>query len=120
MLKIIEKIGHRYETYIKLEYDAENTVLFAHTQNAYHALNKISSRTEYITGTDSTLKKYLFLNNTIHPEPETNANFFLGAARTREEEIRYIAATIRELHLKKSVPLHKFGITFPDLEKYAA
>ena len=120
MLKILSKIGQKYRVSVKLEYDTDNPVLFAHTRNAYDALNKISAKNEHISGQFSELKNQLFRHDISPAKPDTElSSYTLMAAKNRDEEVRYIAAKIRELHQLQNIPLHKFSVTFPDIEKYA-
>jgi exonuclease V gamma subunit len=44
-------------------------------------------------------------------------NFF--AFPSREEEVEWIARSIREVASERKVPLHKILVTFPDLESYS-
>ncbi len=39
--------------------------------------------------------------------------------KNKEQEVAFIAATVKKLHQQTGLPLHQFGITFPDLENYA-
>jgi len=119
MIDLIDKLGQHYAVEIKLEYDSENPGLFLHTYNAYDSLKKIADRVNQIEGNTDTLNKNLFTGYKSEQSiSEISAKFEIHKMLNRDEEIRYIAADIREL-FQQGIPLHRIGVTFPDLEKYA-
>lgn len=119
MLKIINFIKDLCDIQIKVEYDSENMELFKHTHDVFEALSHLSDEIvedrETIDGMSRTLFK---TDPRKNPKLKSNTPIFVKCAENRKHEVRYIVSRIKNLHLKKNVPLRKIGITFPDLESY--
>lgn len=121
MIDLIRLMSDQYPVHIKLDYDQSNHDLFAHTYEAFDALRRLPgtaiSTDKNITLPGQTLFGY---GKTEQIAADTVPRFIEIGAPTREAEVRQIAATIRQLYHQDKVPLHRIGVTFPDLERYAA
>ena len=120
MIGIIKKLADRYNISIKLEYDPVNESLFSHTYNAFDALKPLASKITTRGNGKSDIHKFLF--NAAGPDKNQERykdEFIIRSLPSREDEVKYIAGTIRDLYRKKDMPLHRIAVTFPNLEKYA-
>ena len=121
MIKFIRILGENYQVHIKLEYEQSNHDLFAHTYQAFDALRRLPDVNVIPVSDDSVLSRNLFgFGQPERIKTEHDPRFIEIHAATREAEVKQMAATIRQLYHQDKIPLHRIGITFPDLEKYAA
>jgi ATP-dependent helicase/nuclease subunit B len=121
MLELVKKLSENYQVNIQLEYDTDNESLFKHTYNAFDALKPLVSTTRKKSDNASDLQKFLFTNRVPDKiNPNYKKKFTIRSLPVREDEVRFIAGTIRDIFQKENVPLHKMAVTFPDLEKYAS
>jgi ATP-dependent helicase/DNAse subunit B len=119
MFELVNSLKKICDVQIKLEYSSENEELFKHTSNAYERLSRMSDQIVELKDDFTAFSQNLFnptkVTDEVHNFPVTvEINRFYS----RVDEIGFIATKIKELHHQKGIPLHKIGITFPDLEKY--
>jgi ATP-dependent helicase/DNAse subunit B len=124
MLDFIKKVRAWCRVEVKLEYNEQNQELFAHTRQAFNALKVLSSEVIEDSTAGDLIYRYFF-KSTVQAKPAhssaryTAASYTCRELKNKEQEVTFIAATVKNLHLQTGVPLHRFGITFPDLENYA-
>ena len=108
---------------IKLDY-IEETIenefpVIEHTARAYQFLQN-SAPSVSSAGKAGPIEKLLFRHDAEISQPvPPGKDILIQPAMRRSEEIAFIAAYVKRLHLHKKIPLHKIGITFPSLEQYA-
>jgi ATP-dependent helicase/nuclease subunit B len=118
MYTLIEKLGAWYDVHLKLEYQAENLDLFAHTSAAYERFFKMGAEIIKIDS-ENNLSISLFNRQTVMPEKLDQINRIeTTALKHREEEIEFMAWRIRRLNLDLHIPLHKIAVTFSNMERY--
>ncbi len=119
MFTFIERCSHWLDIHVKLEYTAENTLLFHHTAQAMERFLKMKpqivkeSKTTLLSGA---LFNRRNLNGPIKKIPHTSIE--VHALKNREDEVAFMAATIRRLNLEQNIPLHRMAVTFANLENY--
>jgi len=119
MLEFIRKVKSWCSVEVMLEYNPKNPELFHNTVNACEALNTMADKID--TGFDGTkeIEQHLYkFDSGLQNKIEVRGKIVIHEALNREQEISIIAAKIKELHFNEKVPLHKMGITFPNLESY--
>ncbi len=118
MFLFIEKVSRWAEVNIKLEYDKANPALFRHTIQAAKRIMAMNAQVQK-SNTEGYLARFLF-----NPEPTAGKKkdftnrIEIQALSSRREEVAFIAAKIRELHFEHKIPLHRFAVTFANLERY--
>jgi ATP-dependent helicase/DNAse subunit B len=119
MFQLVNSLKEICDVQIKLEYSSKNKALFKHTSDAYERLSIMSDRIVELNDDMSVFSQRLFnpseATDQVHIFPVT---LEINRLYNRADEIGFIATKIKELHHQNGVPLHKIGITFPDLEKY--
>jgi len=119
MFEFVSSLKKMCDVQIKLEYSSENEELFKHTSNAYERLSRMSDQIIELNDDFNLFSQRLFnptkVTDQAHDFPVT---LEMNGFYNRVDEIGFIATKIKELHHQKGIPLHKIGITFPDLEKY--
>jgi ATP-dependent helicase/nuclease subunit B len=119
MLEFIRKIKSWCSVEILLEYNPENLELFQNTSNAFEALNSIADKTISIQNSSNEIEKHLYkFDSGLQGKIHVTEKIIIQKAQNREQELCIIAAKIKELHFNNEVPLHKIGVTFPNLEAY--
>lgn len=119
MLEFIRKLKSWCSVEIMLEYTAENKELFQNTSNAFDALSSIAEKTESIHESVNQIEKHLYkFDSGLHNKIDVTQNISIQKAQNREQELCIIAAKIKDLHINSGVPLHKIGVTFPNIEAY--
>jgi len=119
MLKFIRKVRSWCDVEILLEYNSKNPDLFQNTFNAFEALNSLSDRTDNLQDSSSEIGKHLFqFDSLLSKKIDVTEKITIQKAQNPEQEVSIIAAKIKDLHFNNNVPLHKIGVTFPNLESY--
>jgi len=119
MLKFIAKVKQWCDIDIKLDHNVHNQALFKHTSNAYDALTKIADEVYEQRSHEDVFYHFLFTTiDTLAAEEKSKNEIYIQKTKDRKEEVAYIAATIKRIHQQDKIPLHKIGITFPDMELY--
>lgn len=114
----IEKVSQWTQIHVKIGFVAENSELFEHTAEAVNRFRKMGG--QIIAEEASALARRLFNRPLIGSETvDQRGRIAIQSLQEREEEVSFIAAQIRELHLKKNIPLHRMAVTFSDMERYA-
>jgi len=119
MIQFIEQVKEWCQVEIKLEYDERNLELFAHTRPAFEALHKFATEVKQEKPGQDLLYTSLFKTEGAPAFVSDREKFSWHILKNKEQEIAFIAATIKKLHQQTGVPLYQFGVTFPDLENYA-
>ena len=119
MLEFIRKSHGWCRVEIKLEYDPKNFDLFAHVQPAYDALKKMAASEVQVEAEQDFLYHHFFNTNYTGKPAVCGDRFVITGLKNKEQEVAFMASSIRKLHLENRIPLYQFGISFPDLEKYA-
>ncbi len=120
MIDIIKILAESYQILIQIEYDPQNSVLFSHSYKAFDVLKPLASKVTTRTNPKVDWHKFLFNRDIpVKNRKELENVLHVRSVSSRINEVKYIAAKIRELYLEKNIPLHRIGVTFPDLEKYA-
>ena len=118
MVRFIGLMSRQLNVIVKLDYVHQNPAMFAHAQEAYErltALNPIESSSD----APADWEALLFSKQTFEEKLPLHKNVMIQPCRDRQQEVAFIAAYVKRLHLEKNIPLHKIGITFPSLEQYA-
>jgi len=119
MLEFIRKIKSWCSVQVMLEYSQENIELFQNTSNAFEALNSLADITETIQNSSNQIEKHLYkFDSGLTSKIDIKNRITIQKAQNREQELCIIAAKIKDLHFNSGIPLHKIGITFPNLEAY--
>jgi ATP-dependent helicase/DNAse subunit B len=119
MFQLIDILKDMCDVEIKLEFSEENEELFKHTNDAYERLSMLSSQIITLEDDHHKLGRHIF--NSTHSDVQIESistNIEINKLHSRVDEINFIATKIKQLHHQKNIPLHKIGITFPDVEKY--
>lgn len=119
MIRAVNLLKNWVDIEIKLEYSAGNQPLFENTSRAYTELKNLAVAEEK-TAREDPLSANLFQLVDMNC-PLKNMRDIITIQRTADQgmELNYIAVQIKKLHLGQSIPLHKIGVTFPNLEKSA-
>ncbi len=118
MVRFIGLMSRQLNVIVKLDYVHENPAMFAHAQEAYDrlkALNPIESS----RNAPAKWEALLFSKQALEDKLPLHKNVMIQPCRDRQQEVAFIAAYVKRLHLEQNIPLHKIGITFPSLEQYA-
>jgi len=119
MLEFIRKIKSWCSVQVMLEYSQENIELFQNTSYAFEALNSIADITETVQNSSNEIEKHLYkFDSGLTSKIDLKNRITIQKAQNREQELCIIAAKIKDLHFNSDIPLHKIGITFPNLEAY--
>jgi ATP-dependent helicase/DNAse subunit B len=120
MLEFISKLKAHVDIHICLTYSDTNQQLFKHTQNAYEAIKRLADTIKTEKYSAEGLESVLF-NDTSDKSRHLpgEKKYFIQAAQNKLEEISFIASKIKCLHHQHNIPLHRIGVTFPNLETYA-
>lgn len=123
MQLFFEKVRSFCNLKIKLDYLPEKHAgqfpVFEHVHRAYEILSGLQPTT-IDSGVAGVWEERLFRNDLPEGQPlQCPGNVLIQPAARRSEEVAFIANYVKRLHLSEGVPLHKIGITFPSLEKYA-
>jgi len=119
MLNFIQKAKRWCDIEIKLEYMYKNPDLFFHTSDAFNALSKLATTIKENNENDFGLESNLFaFGNTDYAKLNLTNKIILRQARSKEDEVEFIATKIKRLYFEKNIALHQIGITFPNLETY--
>jgi ATP-dependent helicase/DNAse subunit B len=119
MFRLIDILKENCDVEIKLEYDAENEELFKHTTDAYERLSIRSDQIINLDDDQNELNQRIFKSTASSDQLNSlSTNIEIYKLHSRVDEINFIATKIKQLHHQANMPLHKIGITFPDLEKY--
>ena len=119
MIRFLLMAKKYYDIEVKLEYNARNEHLFAHTTNAFEALSALADRSIQHEEDRTAVADLLFnpdrqnLNRSALKVPVT-----IRRALIRSDELRMIACDIKQLSADSQIPLHRIGLTFPEIEKY--
>lgn len=118
MYLFIEAASKWTKVNIKIDYLEQNTDLFGQTQPVIERFKKMGA--QFIqTDEDSKLAISLFnRKKNIAERIKLNKSILKIPAENREQEINQIAATIRQLSEERNIPLHRFAVTFPNMETY--
>jgi len=119
MLHFIRFARMQVDIDLKIEFEAGNEHLFRHTVNAFDALSAIADRTIYHPQDRTGIAHCLF--NPARPKTagtRLKVPVNIIGATTRSDELRIIAQAVKDLTVKRHQPLHKIGITFPELDTY--
>jgi ATP-dependent helicase/nuclease subunit B len=119
MIEFIAKVKDWCQVEIKLEYNEQNQELFAHTRPAFEALQKFASSVMQEKSQQDLLYRHFFKTDFTATPLDRRDKITWQVLKNKDQEIAFIAATIKELHQQSGLPLSRFGVTFPDLEKYA-
>ena len=118
--KFISKLKAHADIHICLTHSNTNQQLFKHTQNAYEALKRLADTVKMEKYSAKGLESVLF--NDPHDKSRhlpDEKKYFVQSAQNKLEEISFIASKIKSLHHQHNIPLHRIGVTFPNLETYA-
>jgi ATP-dependent helicase/DNAse subunit B len=113
----IDKARQVLDVHIKLEYLAENSSLFAHTAEAYQRFSAMPA--QLIVTPPTRLAANLFNRRAMPAVDGDYSRFTIQAVNQRRDEVAFMAAQIRRLHLEEEIPLYRIAVTFSDLERYA-
>ncbi|MCK5033411.1 MAG: hypothetical protein KAS18_07245, partial [Calditrichia bacterium] len=119
MLDFIRKAKSYCSIEVLLEFNPKNIELFQNTVNAYEALRSIADSTETIQGYSIEIEKHLYkFESGLRDKIDLSDKITIQKSQNREQELCVIASTIKDLHFNHGIPLHRIGITFPNLEAY--
>jgi ATP-dependent helicase/DNAse subunit B len=118
LLNFIQKAAAYCHVEIKVDYIAENQALFQHTKIAYEKICEFGAKEVKSESSNSFGVSLFNRENTEKRIP--NEKYQIVSAKDATAEVEFIAAKIKEFHLSHQIPLNKFAITFPHLEKYAS
>ena len=119
MYRLIEILKGFCDIEIKLEYSDKNTELFRHTADAYEKLSMMSDQVIPVEEEHSEFNHLIFNSKGSADQFDTlPLKIDIKKVHNRIDEISLIASSIKYLHHVKEIPLHKIGITFPNVEKY--
>jgi len=118
MFRFIEKATAFAQVHIHLDFNKNNHDLFSHVQPAVLRFSKMGAA--FIEDSVSqTLSACLFNRSAKEAPPlKLRQQITVQPLTRRAEEVAFIAATIRQLHLKNHLPLSQIAVTFPNLERY--
>jgi len=117
MYLFIEKASRWTEVRVKLDYVAENEELFAHTKEAFNLLRDMKAQVIIDPSTPFALR--LFNQQALSaPKSGSAEKYLIQATRQRQDEVSYIAARIRRLHMEESMELSRIAVTFSDMDHY--
>ncbi|MGD9486562.1 MAG: PD-(D/E)XK nuclease family protein [Calditrichaceae bacterium] len=118
MYEFIGKIKEWCQVHIKIEYVDHNHDLFRHTSAVISRFEVMGAQVETISH-PGPLARRLF--NRDHEE-ETKSGLHnhveIQPLQNRRDEVAFMAAKARDLHLNKKLPLDRIALTFSDMERY--
>ncbi len=118
MYQFIGKASQWLPVKVKLEYCASNPLLFKHTAEALHRFEKMGAQIIEESGS-GTLSACLFNRKLTNEAPaDISKRIQIQPLADKETEVEYIAARIRELHLKDKIPLNRIAVTFSNMDRY--
>jgi ATP-dependent helicase/nuclease subunit B len=119
MIDFIKKMKQWCDLQIKLDYLPANKQLFQHTYAAYDSLRKYADQIIETSDKPDWIAQQLFKMDFISAgKMRSKKKIMIRKARNRREEISFIAAAIKQYYHKYNIPLHKIGVTFPNVETY--
>jgi ATP-dependent helicase/DNAse subunit B len=118
MVRFIGLMSRQLNVIVKLDYVHQNQSMFAHTKEAYDRLKALNPIEKNRNKPDD-WEILLFSKQSFEGKMSLNKEVLIQPCRDRQQEVAFIAAYVKRLHLEKNIPLHKIGITFPSLEQYA-
>jgi ATP-dependent helicase/nuclease subunit B len=117
MIRFLGIIKSWLDIEVKIDYVAQNSILFAHTKPAFESLSILADKIIKYEPRNEPLALNLF--NSDAKTVQYNKSNCIKMFRDKESEVSGIAAEVRRLHKEKGLPWHRIGITFPDQESYS-
>ena len=119
MLEFIRKIKLCCSVEVMLEFNQNNLELYQNTLNAYESLKSMADFTETIQGNSTEIEKHFYkFDSDLKDKIDLSDKITIQKAQNREQELYLIASNIKDLNLNQGIPLHRIGVTFPNLEVY--
>ena len=118
MFHFIEKAAHFLEVQVKIEYCHQNPILFRHTLPAVERFRQTGA--EIREESQASSIAHVLFNRDKPPGEKihTDKQIEIQSLKSREEEVAFIAAKIRQIHQLEQIPLQRIAVTFSNLERY--
>nr|HQU73611.1 exodeoxyribonuclease V subunit gamma [Calditrichia bacterium] len=124
MITFFEKIRSFCQVHIQLDYDPTNPDLFQHIALAYEDLMALGPEEvvshQFQQAGGGWIPRLFSTAGEQAPPVDPGKDILIQPATSRAEEVAFMANYVKRLHRVEGIPLHRIGITFPSLERYAA